>query len=321
MNNTDLNERFLSALKDKFNKQSKLITVIEDVLKIEKESAYRRVKGLVQFSIRDMGLLAKHLNISLDNLLHDDQTNVVRLHLLSPRIEESLENRAPKIGEYLEKIKTIAPYPDSEMGVIYTQLPTEFCIPYPSLFKFTHYKWGLYYVGPEDCRDFSNWRVPSEIVKQYGSLINTYSKIKKILYIWDKSIILNLVSDIKFFASAGIISNENVLQIKEDMHAMLNDLERLVAAGGTKNNPDGIEFYISHFSIGITYIYLWSRESKASFITTVPILSTINENKTTCENVRNWIRSLKKVSTLISGTGDKERILFFKEQRQAVDSI
>lgn len=318
----DLNDQFLKALNDKFSKQKQLIEVVGNILKIERESAYRRVKGIVQFSIRDMGLLAKNLNISLDGLMYDDeQTNVVRLHLLSPRKEESLENKAPKIGEYLEKIKAVIDYPDGEMGAIYTQLPTEFTIPYPNLFKFMSYKWGLYDVGPEACRDFTHWKVPEDIIHYNPNVLSAYNNIKKIIYIWDKAIISDLLNDLKFFASAGILNTDDVNNIKEEIHIMLNDLEKLVAAGGTKDNPDGMEFYISHFKIGITYMYLWSREYRASFITTLPILSTINENKTTCENVRNWIKSLKKVSTLISGTGDKERILFFKEQRQIVDNF
>lgn len=321
MRTNDLNESFLNALKEKFPKQPALISAVEDILKIERESAYRRVRGTVQFSIREMGVLAQHLNISLDNLLVDDDTNVIHINILRPRLESSLETRSKRVQTYLEKIKNIENSPNSEMGVAYSHVPMEFYSLYQNLFKFIYFRWGNYYVGPERYRDYAKWKLPEDICKYHSNILCMYSNIKKFIYIWDKSIIWDLVKDLKYFASARMIEEEDVVKIKSDIHCMLNDLERLIAVGGPESNSEKIEFYISHAKIGITYSYLWSEEYIASYITTLVIQSTINENKATCENVRQWIKSMKRVSTLISGTGDKERFLFFKEQHQIIDNI
>lgn len=320
MNTVDLNESFLNAIKEKFPKQTMLITAVEDILKIERESAYRRIKGIVQFSIREMGILAQHLKISLDNLLVDDNINVVHIHILRPRLENSLEIRAQRVKTYLEKIKLIEDSPDSEMGVAYSNIPMEFYTPYQNLFKFIYFRWGNYYVGPEKYKDFALWKVPDDICNYHSNILCMRNKIQKMLYVWDKSIIWDLVKDLTYFASAKMIEEEDVVKIKDDLHGMLNDLERTIAAGGPDNNPDKIQFYISHAKIGVTYSYLWSEKYAASYITTLVMQSTVNEDKVTCRNVRQWIKSMRKVSTLISGTGDKERILFFKEQHQIVDN-
>lgn len=321
MSNPDLNESFLTVLKEQFPKQTMLITVVEDILKIERESAYRRIKGVVQFSIREMGILAQHLNISLDNLLINDQSNVVHIKILRPRTEECLGYMAKGIKHYLDKIKIIENSPCSEMGIAYSNIPIEFYTPYGSLFKFICFRWGNYYIGTGKHKDFANWKLPDAIIEQHTIAMKLYSKIKKIIYIWDKSIIWSLMKDLKYFASAGIIEEDDVARIKRDLHSMLNDLERLIGDEGSENESDKIEFYISHVKIGMTYTYLWSEEYTASYITGLLIHSNINEDKDACRNVKQWIKSMRKVSTLISGTGDKERILFFKEQHQIVDSI
>ncbi|NDV84940.1 helix-turn-helix domain-containing protein [Bacteroides sp. 51] len=317
----DLNESFLSALKENFSKQTELISAVEDILKIERESAYRRIKGTVQFTIREMGILAQHLNISLDNLLVDDQINILHIYMLSPRIDESLERIAQGVKKYLSKIKIIEDMPDSEMGVAYAHLPMEFYTPYYTLFRFIYFKWSNYYIGPEKCKDFSKWKIPDDIVNYHSNVMNMYRKMNKMIYIWDKAIIWDLVNEIKHFVSAGMIEKEDLAEIKKDIHHMLNDLERLAAAGGPENNSEKIELYVSHVKVGVTYSYLWSETYAASYITTLSMMSTINENRATCKKVREWVKSMKKVSTLISGTGDKERILFFKEQHQIVDSM
>lgn len=321
MNNLDLNEKFLGALRKKITKQTALVTTVEEVLKIEKESAYRRVKGIVQFSVREMGILARSLNISLDNLLTDDKTNVVNLRVFSPRVEGSLDERTESVSEYLEKIRTFGCSSDSEIGGIYTNLPIEYYVPYDYLFKLIYYRWAFYYVGPEKCRNFASWKIPDNILKFCSPIMNIYENTKKVLYVWDKYIIHDLVEDIKFYISIGMINKEDVERIKKDMHTMLSDLERLLSAGGPEDNLEKIEFYISNMKMGVTYIYTWNKEYKSSYMATLSLISTINEDETTCNNIRMWVKSLKKISTLISGTGDKERILFFRDQRQIVDSI
>lgn len=317
----DLNESFLVALKEKFSKQTALISAVEDILKIERESAYRRIKGTVQFSIREMGILAQRLNISLDNLLVDNRINILHVYMLSPRIEDSLDSIAQGVQGYLARVKMISEIPNSEMGVAYAHLPMEFYTPYYYLLKFIYFKWGNYYVGPEKYKDFSRWKIPDEIVNYHSNVMSMYRKMNKMIYIWDKAIIWDLVKEVKYFASAGMIGDEDLIRIKNDIHHMLNDLEELTAAGGPDNDSEKIELYVSHIKIGVTYSYLWSDSYAASYITTLSMLSTINENRAVCKKVRTWIKSMKKVSTLISGTGDKERLLFFKEQRQIVDSM
>lgn len=317
----DLNERFLIALKEKFSKQTALISAVEDILKIERESAYRRIKGTVQFTIREMGILAQRLNISLDNLIVDDLVNVSHIYMVSPRTVESLDKVAQGVQEYLLKVKMIEDVPNGEMGVAYAHLPMEFYTPYYHLFKFIYFKWGNYYVGPEKFKDFSKWEIPDNILNYHSNVMSMYNRMNKMIYIWDKAIIWDLVKEIKYFASAGMIEDGDLNKIKNDIHHMLNDLEKLVAAGGPDNNSEKIELYVAHVKIGVTYSYIWSDTYAASYITTLSMLSTINENRSACKKIRKWIKSMKKVSTLISGTGDKERILFFKEQHQIVDSM
>lgn len=65
----NLHDEFIAALHEKVPKRSELVIRISDLLCIEKESASRRLNGRVSFSIREMGILASELGISIDGLL------------------------------------------------------------------------------------------------------------------------------------------------------------------------------------------------------------------------------------------------------------
>ena len=72
MKKKDLHDIFIEELQNRGIKKADLVYLISDILKLEKESAYRRLAGKVNFSVREMGILAKALNISLDSLLYQD---------------------------------------------------------------------------------------------------------------------------------------------------------------------------------------------------------------------------------------------------------
>lgn len=73
MSREDLHDAFIGELSRKVPRRADLVNQIADILKLEKESVYRRMAGKVNFSVRETGILAQALNISLDSLLDRDR--------------------------------------------------------------------------------------------------------------------------------------------------------------------------------------------------------------------------------------------------------
>lgn len=73
INKKDLHDDFIDELYRKIPKRVDLINLLSDILRLEKESIYRRLARKVNFSIREMGILAKELNISIDRLLYKEE--------------------------------------------------------------------------------------------------------------------------------------------------------------------------------------------------------------------------------------------------------
>ena len=72
MKDVSLYESFLAELRKKIPQGAKLTNTLVDMLYIEREAVYRRLRGEVPFTFMEVVTIAKKLGISLDNLADSD---------------------------------------------------------------------------------------------------------------------------------------------------------------------------------------------------------------------------------------------------------
>jgi len=322
MKKPDLHERFTQVLEELYPRKTELALSVADLLKIEKESAYRRLRGNVQFSVREMGLVAQHFGISLDGLLQKDDTgNLTRLKMKTPRTADSMERIVEELDRYLGSLTLIGNQPYIEAGSIINSLPPEFYIPFPLLTKFLYFKWRYYHVDSDVLKDYAKWELPDALSKCHANIMAAFDSFDKVFYIWDSSTVWDLVNDINYFTGVHIISREDADALKKEIHRVLDYLERLALTGMSDNKRTKVNIYISNVNIGASYFCQWSEKLKVSYFTTFFMQSSVSENSATCEDVCYWINAMKRISTLITKSGERERLLFFEKQHLLVDSI
>ena len=66
MKNDVLYENLVMAIREKYPERGKLTNMLADLLMIEKEAVYRRLRGDVPFTIFEIAAIANKLDISLD---------------------------------------------------------------------------------------------------------------------------------------------------------------------------------------------------------------------------------------------------------------
>ena len=72
MNTANLHKEFIKELNNRIPQRSELVSKISDILHIEREPVSRRLSEKVQFSVREMGVIARELEISLDSMLYQN---------------------------------------------------------------------------------------------------------------------------------------------------------------------------------------------------------------------------------------------------------
>ena len=105
------------------------------------------------------------------------------------------------------------------------------------------------------------------------------------------------------------------------LHHLLSEIEIRANGGKVIISFPQFKLYISRLDLGISYIYHnpVGGGDCSCFLRSLFSYASLHGNSSL--NVRSWIRSMRAVSTLISGTGEPERVLFFKEQHKIVDTI
>lgn len=318
----DLLKNFIDSLYEKISKRSELVVYVADVLCIERESAYRRLSGKVQFTIQEMGKLSQSLGISLDKLIqNENDTSLLSFKYYPPRSITSINQLTTIFESNLNKLREISCEP-TEYGLVFSSLPMEFTLPYEYLNKFMYYKWGYFHTQTGDYKNYSSWVLPESIKAYHQQLMKVIESIAKRTYIWNPTTIWNITRDISYFKSIHAINESDINSIKTDLHAMLDKQESIaeIPISGSENKNKA-EVFVSYIDNGSDFYYMISKDRCYIAYNGDFISSGSNDIFETNTNIREWIKSMKKISTLISESGERERRLFFEEQHRYIREI
>ncbi|RHJ87874.1 helix-turn-helix domain-containing protein [Parabacteroides sp. AM08-6] len=323
MKKKDLHDIFIEELQNRGIKKADLVYLISDILKLEKESAYRRLAGKVNFSVREMGILAKALNISLDSLLYQDLgLQWVPVILGLPSAYHSMDSLYDLMESNIAKVKEISLDEVNETGNVYHALPLECYVHSPVLMKFMFFKWGSYFVQSEEFSDFASWEPPSRLFKIAENFYNIYN-FQKGFYVWDNALIWNISKEILNFYKMRIINTQEKNEIKNELKEFLLKLEMFLNETYTPKFalPPDYKFYVSAMNLGFSTSYFTSSKQSLALFQTNFSFSMITDSNDKFKKMQEWIRSFCKLSTLFSEGGRIERRLFFNKQHKIIDEI
>ena len=188
---------------------------------------------------------------------------------------------------------------------------------YKYLTRFYLFKWKAQHDGLDSVQPLHEIVIPDRMVQIQRNFITETQRIKDSCFIFDNMIFMYLINDIKYFSSVNLISDNDVHELKEELYRLLDYTERL-AARGKFDNGHRINFYISNINFDT---YILTQKCKLSLIKAFTLNSVASLDDKTFDSVKNWISSLKRFSTLISESGDLQRIHFFRKQRELVSML
>lgn len=138
----EINEKLITAIYRKIPQHANIIDTLSNILQIGKDSVYRRLKGNVSFSFKDVTQLALALNISIDEIVNiKDPENIL--------LDLSLLNESDPMSIYKKKLEnyvnTLSLMRNTSSGLkvyaIYDSLLEVTILSHENIFKFYLYKW------------------------------------------------------------------------------------------------------------------------------------------------------------------------------------
>jgi len=316
--NKEANQKIVAIINKCIPYNIKLVPYLMDNLQLSKESVYRRIKGDVPFTFDEVLLLSSELEFSLDDIKSSHKRSFITLP------ENNGFNPADSflftLQDYYNFIKNQFNATESASIIVFNRILPVYVTGFELLFKFTYFKWLHQTKSLPSGYCFSELVLPHEI-NDLRKKINYYAKLRKnITSLIDKNIFLSLLKEIQYFYKRKLISEGDLILLKNDLTGLCKEMEEISFRGNIV--PDNkYLIYLSTFDVASNIVYATLDEKTVVSLWTSPVYPVNISNPDTCEWYKSLIDSLMEYSSLISKSNDLLRIDFFEKQYECIEKL
>ena len=311
---------FMEALFERFPKRLQLSQALIDLLCIEREAVYRRLRRDVTFPVNEIVKIALEWNISLDDLIGIN-TGQVSFQMQPVNYLNPSPDELDYLRYIIRSINNLRNYPSTELMVISNKLPRQLLSGYKNLNKFYLFKWIYQYGHEKEVVPFSKIEVSGEKQQVDNEYNLAIKQIPDSSFIWDSRIFEYLISNIQYFNSIRMITDQEKDMIKEELIEMLDYLLKVAGNGCYPETQNKVNLYVSQLSVDTNYSYTFSPEAKICFIHVFEKCEIYTYNAEMAKNFKKWMQLKKRSSIQISEVDVRSRIDFFSKQQQLIDSL
>ncbi|MDU1892885.1 MAG: hypothetical protein E6767_19565 [Dysgonomonas sp.] len=292
-----------------------------------KEAAYRRLRGDVPFTFTEACIISEELGLSLDV--------IVNMQIKGHKVLYELTTPP-------EKMNTIKEYKEFYYNTLYNEhhslfekykdktslniisacniIPQSLLLPYIYLLHFRAFKW-IYqlYTGPfpYTCSDI---KINEEMIHKLKEISSKISDISNMTFILGRNIITTFIKQILHFRRLRMIPDEYFVKIKDDLLSFVSDLEQTALLGKNRARRQ-VWIFLSNIDFESNYTHISHEGGEHSFMQVYQIHSLSSLDPSANKITKEWVESLRKYATLISLSGEMERIAFFEEQKRNINNL
>jgi len=317
MANSTWYEIFMEMLYKKYPKKNQLAEALMDLLCIEREAVYRRLRQDVIFPVNEIVKIATAWNISLDETIGTK----VLFRMQPMNYLDPSEADMVFVHERVSALKQLKNITNSEFLLIVNTLSRSLTAGFKYLYKFNVFKWAYHYSNETINIPYSQIIIPEKLLKEIDVFYKRMRYVTNTSYILDSKIFEYTVQEIQFFHSIFLITDEDKELIKQDLYALLDYLLEIANTGYFPETKNKVQMYISMLNINTNYSYFYDGINEACRVHSFNMYDNITYNQQMIENFKVWMQKKKRTSIQISETDEKSRIEFFMKQRKLIDSL
>ena len=325
MESLDVQQLFFQHLKKNLPGHVSFVDEIAEFLEISNDSAYRRIRGEKSISFDELQKLCRHYKVSLDSFLHLQSDAFIFNSKLKSNNESSFEEWIENILAQLQHFNS---FKEKHMYFLLKDIPPFEHFLIPELVKFKIFFWM------KSILDYKNLKgvkfdLEDKRYDQYDGVVkkitDLYIKVP-MTEIWNTESIDSTLRQINFYREAGTFKNAADIQVLYSrVEDLVNHLEKQAELGlkfrvGYEPTSSSTQYrmYINELILGDNTTMAELDGSRITFLNygVLFIVYTIDErfNNAMSENLNNLI----KKSTMISQSGEKERVRFFNKLRDKI---
>jgi len=314
----NVQKRFFKELKSKLPANLSLANVVADELNISIDSAYRRIRGESDLSLKEFDILTSKYEISTDAVLTKPQSSIsFNYRAIQP---ENFDFQS-YFDSLTEEIKSLNQLGLKEIVYVALDLPIFYYFFFPKLAAFKLYFWKRkIFEFPDQNEEPFSFNLISENDLEHSLLmLKNYLKAPTV-ELWSEETINSTLRQIDFFHEIGHFqSKQDIIDILDDIKKVLEHIQKQAELGfkffpGTDNptgDPDNFKMYHNEITLSENVVLLKLKNSNRVHLghNVMNILTTNDEDF--FQDSIQFIEKVMKNSTLISVSAEKERKRFF----------
>lgn len=313
---------FVDAIRDvlKDDANGMIVTRLAQILPLGKEAIYRRLNGVVNFSLTEAVLVAKSLNLSLDKIFlgMDDSRASFNLNLINT--DNPAWNYPNILSGYIQMFDKITKMDQTSLRSAYNVMPYSFILNHSQMSRFHLYKW-LYLVKAIDQHiTFSEYRVPENLLYLQRRFKEKYQSIHTSSIIIARDIFVNFAEDILLFFELDLINEEEKDMLKRDLFEIIKTIESIATTGYYSTGKE-VSIYLANINFDASYTHFEIEGLEIAHFRVFSINGIESTNSEICKQSKMWIDSLQHYSTSITRSDNMHRSLYFEEQRTRIMAI
>ena len=316
----EMHNNLLTVIREKLPEGANLMTYLSDRLNIGRESAYRRIRGEINFTFEEIIILSQNLGFSVDNIIgiKRDENALFNIHMLQKL--NYLDIYVKKMLEYSKLFGDRKGEDTATVRISINTLPYFLHIGYKSLSKFRIYKWLYQNQKIKPNEKYSDFILLDKVWEAHKILFQTSEMFTNVTLITDQNIFRTIVRDLEYFYKRGLLLAEDLKILQRELYDITDMLEQIAINGRGKNGAK-LEMYVSAVDLEATYLHYECGDTQFSQVRIFSISAIDSYDKGICRIQKKWIESLKRYSVLISESGEMQRFEFLKQQREYIGHI
>ena len=320
MNDEVWYDSFLNALDAKYPKRAQLVDALKDLLIIEREAVYRRLRKEVPFSIFELAKISSTWDISLDSMININ-SNRVSFQMQPINYLDPSEQELKYLQNVIQSIDNLKDAPDTEFMDVFNKLPRQLVAGYEYLNQFYLFKWIYQYGSEKTTVPFSLVQISKKKEQLTAEYDRAIKNVPQTNFIFDRMLFDYLACEIQYFHSIQMITDEEKELIKNDLYDLLNYLSEVATHGYYPETHNKVNLYISQINVNTNYSYTYTNEISICFVHVFDKFEIYSFDPKIVKNYIAWMHLRKRTAFQISGVDEKSRIEYFLRQRQIIDTL
>ena len=326
MQQPGIQQLIFDSIKNALPSHISMVDEIAVLLGITNDSVYRRIRGQTAISLEELQILTTHYNIPLDKFFHFSTSSYIFSGKLRSDSNNTLETWLQFI---LIQLQMFNSHEKKHMYYFMKDIPpyTIFLVPELARFKFFFYMNSiLQHKSLSGVRFVLNDPQYDKFEELRKKIVEFYLQIPA-TEIWNVLNIESTLRQIAFYKDAGSFKNlEEVHLLYSKIEQLVNHLE-LQAEQGQKfnfgqeptSNSAENTVYVNDLVFGDNSILVELDNKRITFLNYGLVYFVYTDDERFNSNMRGNFDDLLKKSTMVTRSGEKERVRFFKQLRERIN--